>query len=66
MTVFWSVDQWYGTGCTHPREEDADHPTAHLTTDSAELVLGWVKKAEEQWGVSVEEKGTSGSFGPAG
>lgn len=26
----------------------------------------WVgkKKAEEQWGASMEEKGTSGSFGP--
>lgn len=42
------------------------HPTTHLAQILGELVLGWVKKAEEQWGVSIEEKGTSGSFGPTG
>lgn len=73
VTVFWQVDRWYGglygAGCTHPYEKDAaltpllpSPPHA----DSGELVHGWVKKAKEQWGVSIEEKGTSGSFGPAG
>lgn len=67
VTVFWRVDQWYGAGCIYPHEEDtAPPPSRPPHADSRELVLGWVKKAEEQWGVSIEEKDTSGSFGPVG